>query len=401
MAVEKRLLSGDEAIALGAWEAGAVCGFGYPGTPSTEILEAFAVLKGVYAEWSINEKVALEAATGASLGGARALVTMKHVGLNVALDAFVTLAYTGINSGLVVAVADDPGMHSSQNEQDSRYMGKLSYAPVIEPASPAEAREFIKKAYDLSEEFDLPVLFRITTRVAHSRGSVEFDMSITPEQHKKTLNVPWDKYVMMPLNAKKRRIVLVDKYEKLKKLAETTELNRIEMAQTDTGIITSGVAYEYVKEVFPEKSVLKLGLLNPLPEGKIREFASKVKKLYIVEELEPYIEEFVKSLGIACVGKEKVPLIDELSPDVLREAFFGAREKKKKSEVTPPGRPPQLCEGCSYRVVFDSLRRLKCIVAGDIGCYTLGSLPPFEAIDSCVCMGASIGVGLGLRHVLP
>jgi indolepyruvate ferredoxin oxidoreductase alpha subunit len=396
MAMEKRLLSGDEAAALGAWQAGVSCGFGYPGTPSTEILESFATFNGVYAEWSVNEKVALEAATGASLGGARTLVTMKHVGLNVALDAFVTLAYTGINSALVVAVADDPGMHSSQNEQDNRYIGKFSYAPVVEPSSSEEAREFMAESCDISERFDLPVLFRITTRVAHSRGSVEFDMSVIPREHKKEFSVPWDKYVMMPLNAKKRRVVLVEKYEKLKLFAETTGLNRVEMAETDIGIITSGIAYEYVKEVFPEKSILKLGLLNPLPAGKIREFASKVKKLYIVEELEPYMEEFVKALGIACTGKDIVPLIDELSPDVLRDAFFGKKEAGKKSAVTAPGRPPQLCADCGHRGVFKVLNELKVTVAGDIGCYTLGALPPFSAMHTCIDMGGSINHAYGM-----
>ena len=396
MAIEKRLLSGDEAAALGAYEAGASMGFGYPGTPSTEILEAFATFKGVYAEWSINEKVALEAATGASLGGARTLVTMKHVGLNVALDAFVTLAYTGINAGLVLAVADDPGMHSSQNEQDNRYIGKFSYAPVIEPSSPAEARDFIKSAYELSERFDLPVLFRITTRVAHSRGSVAFDPSIPPAGGIKQMDVPWDKYVMMPLNAKKRRIVLVDKFNKLKDFAETTGLNSVEMADTDIGIITSGVAYEYVREVFPGKSILKLGLLNPLPAEKIREFAAGVQKLYIVEELEPYIEEFVRAMGIACTGKEIVPLIDELSPDILRDAFFGKKEDKKKPGVIAPGRPPQLCADCGHRGVFKVLSELKVTVAVDIGCYTLGALPPFSAMHTCIDMGGSINHAYGM-----
>lgn len=391
----KKLLSGDEAIALGAWEAGVSAGFGYPGTPSTEILENFALYPEVYAEWSINEKVALEAATGASLGGARALCTMKHVGLNVALDAFVTLAYTGINAGLVVVSADDPGMHSSQNEQDNRYLGRFSYVPVIEPSDSQEAKDFIKNAFEMSEANDLPVLFRITTRIAHSKTTVEIDASAKYRAVKKEMSVPWDKYVMMPLNAKKRRLSLVERFEKLKKAAEASPLNREEEGETDVGFITSGIAYEYVKEVFPSKAVFKLGLLNPLPLERIKKFAAKVKKLYVVEEVEPYIEEYLKINGIDCEGKSVVPLVDELSPDRLKEAFEKASPAKEPHAVPP--RPPSLCADCGHRGVFKALSKLKFNVMGDIGCYTLGALPPFSAMQTCVDMGSGISHAYGIE----
>ncbi len=401
---EKKLLSGDEAIALGAYEAGIYAGFGYPGTPSTEILENFSRYKGIYAEWSINEKVALEAATGASLGGVRAMCTMKHVGLNVAMDAFVTLAYTGINGGLVVVNADDPGMHSSQNEQDNRYLGKFAYVPVVEPSSSQEARDFMKDAVEISEKFDLPVLFRITTRIAHSKSVVSYDPAFKPDFPKKKMDVPWDKYVMMPLNAKKRRVVLVDKYAKLKKFAEETKLNKAEMAETDFGFITSGVAYEYVKEVFPGKSVFKLGLLNPLPLNKIREFCAKVGKVYVVEELEPYIEDYLKAEGIKVEGKSVFPLIDELSPDIIRESFNKANgiaienSKFKIENSAVPSRPPSLCADCGHRGVFKVINELGLLAMGDIGCYTLGALPPFSAMNTCIDMGAGINHAYGAER---
>jgi indolepyruvate ferredoxin oxidoreductase, alpha subunit len=391
----KKLLSGDEAIARGAWEAGVATGFGYPGTPSTEILENFALYPEVYAEWSINEKVALEAATGASLGGARALCTMKHVGLNVALDAFVTLAYTGINSGLVVVSADDPGMHSSQNEQDNRYLGRFSYTPVIEPSDSQEAKDFIKPAFEISEQFDIPVLFRITTRIAHSKSVVEIDEKIKFKAIKKEMSVPWDKYVMMPLNAKKRRVSLIERFERLKKMAEASPLNTVEEGEGDTAFITSGISYHYVKEVFTGKPVFKLGLLNPLPIERLRKFASKYKKIYVVEEVEPYIEEYLKNNGIECEGKSTVPLIDELSPDRLKQSFENAQAGKTAFEV--PARPPSLCADCGHRGVFKVLSKLKFNVMGDIGCYTLGALPPFSAMQTCIDMGAGISHAYGIE----
>jgi indolepyruvate ferredoxin oxidoreductase alpha subunit len=399
----KVLMSGDEAVARGAWEAGVYFGSGYPGTPSTEILESFALYPGIYAEWSINEKVALEAATGASLGGVRSLVTMKHVGLNVALDAFMTLAYTGINAGLVVACADDPGQHSSQNEQDSRILGKFALVPVIEPSDSWEAVKFMKRAYEISEKFDLPVLFRITTRTAHSKSVVEIDPAFKYGKIKMEANVPWEKYVMMPLNAKKRRVVVVDKQSQLKKFAELTDLNTEETGDTDVGVITSGVAYQYVKEVFPGKSVYKLGLLNPLPVEKLKAFASKVEKLYVVEEVEPYIEDFLKQNGIKAEGKSIFPIIDELTPDIIREAVSMVRGAAKPETLNPkpgtsiPSRPPQLCADCGHRGVFKVLSELKITVMGDIGCYTLGALPPFSALQTCIDMGSGISHAYGFE----
>lgn len=396
-------MSGDEAIARGAYEAGIYAGFGYPGTPSTEILENFAQYKGIYAEWSINEKVALEAATGASLGGVRTMVTMKHVGLNVALDAYMTLAYTGINGGLVVVCADDPGMHSSQNEQDNRYIGKFSYTPVIEPSDSREAKDFIKDAVEISEKFDLPVLYRITTRIAHSKSVVEIDTDFKAEFPKKKLDVPWEKYVMMPLNAKKKRVQLVDKYQKMKAFVETTKLNTEELLSDDMGFITSGDVYQYVKEVFPGKSILKLGMLNPLPIQKIKAFASKVKKLYVVEELEPYIEDILKAEGIKLEGKSIFPLIDELTPDIIRDSFnkaTGVPLRHPTSDVrhtVVPSRPPSLCADCGHRGVFKVLSELGLTVAGDIGCYTLGALPPFSALHTCIDMGAAINHAYGIE----
>ncbi|HPI02629.1 MAG TPA: thiamine pyrophosphate-dependent enzyme [Candidatus Goldiibacteriota bacterium] len=392
--MKKVLMSGDEAIARGAYEAGVSCGFGYPGTPSTEVLEAFSQYD-VYAEWSINEKVALEAATGASLGGVRALVTMKHVGLNVALDAFMTLAYTGINGGLVIANADDPGMHSSQNEQDNRILGKFAYAPVIEPSSSAEARDFMIKAYEMSEQFDVPVLFRFTTRIAHAKGVVEIDEVLKPEKVKKPLSVPWDKYVMMPLNAKKRRVVLIDRYNKMKQFAEITNLNKEEMADTDIGFITSGVCYEYAKEVFPGKSIFKIGLLNPLPVKRIKDFVSKVKKVYVLEETEPYIEDYLKTQGIYLEGKSIFPLIGELDPDIIRNSFY-KKEQPKTASAVPP-RPPSLCADCGHRGVFKVLNEMGLTVMGDIGCYTLGALPPFSSLHTCIDMGSGLSHAYGAQ----
>jgi indolepyruvate ferredoxin oxidoreductase alpha subunit len=396
-------MSGNEAIARGAYEAGIYAGFGYPGTPSTEILENFVLYSGIYAEWSVNEKVALEAATGASLGGVRAMCTMKHVGLNVALDAYMTLAYTGINGGLVVVSADDPGMHSSQNEQDNRYIGKFSYTPVIEPSDSREAKDFMKAAVEISEKFDLPVMFRITTRIAHSKSVVEIDPGFKPGFPKKKMDVPWEKYVMMPLNAKKKRVLLVDKYRELKKFAETTELNTEEELSGDIGFITSGAAYQYVKEVFPDKSVLKLGLLNPIPIQKIKSFAAKVKELYVVEELEPYIEDILKAEGIKLEGKSVFPLIDELTPDIIRDSFDkfkGAQIRNPQSasrNQSVPSRPPSLCVDCGHRGVFKVLSEMGLVVAGDIGCYTLGALPPFSALHTCIDMGSAINHAYGIE----
>jgi len=398
------LISGDEAVARGAWEAGAYFASGYPGTPSTEILEAFSSMPGIYAEWSINEKVALEAATGASLAGVRSLVTMKHVGLNVALDAYVTLAYTGINGGLVLACADDPGQHSSQNEQDSRALGKFAMTPVLEPSDSREARDFTKMAFDISEEYDIPVMLRLTTRTAHSKSVVEIDSEMVYKKAKKQASVPWDKYVMMPLNAKKRRAVIVAKQETLKKLAETVKINVEEGGSGEFGFVTAGAAYGYVKEAFPESPVFKLGMLYPLPAQRLKNFAKKVKRLYVVEEVEPYVEEFLRINGIDCIGKDLFPVIDELTPDIVRNAVCGREKQKEATGSGPaqeapqlPARPPQLCAECGHRGVFKVLSELKLTVMGDIGCYTLGALPPFSALHTCIDMGSAISHAYGFE----
>jgi len=394
---ERILMSGNEAIALGAYEAGVSCGMGYPGTPSTEILENFVKYPDVYAEWSTNEKVALETATGVSLGGARALVTMKHVGLNVALDAFMTLAYTGINAGLVVISADDPSMHSSQNEQDNRILGRFAGVPVIEPSSSQEAKDFIADAFNISEKFDLPVLFRITTRTAHSKSVVEAEKEFKPNRIKKPMDIPWQKYVMMPMNAIKRRQELIKKQALLQGFAEKTGLNTIKIKSKDIGFITSGIAYQHVKEVFPEKSIFKLGLLNPLPVEKIKAFAKKVKKLYVVEELEPFIEEQMKAAGIKVTGKEIIPIYGELNPDIISAAFKIKGKEKEKEKIDVPSRPPVLCPGCPHRGVFYVLSKLGITVTGDIGCYTLGALPPLSAMSTCIDMGAAINHAYGIE----
>ncbi len=394
---ERLLMSGNEAIARGAYEAGVSCGMGYPGTPSTEILENFVKYPGVYAEWSTNEKVALEAATGVSLAGARALVTMKHVGLNVALDAFMTLAYTGINAGLVVVSADDPDMHSSQNEQDNRVLGRFAGVPMIEPASSQEAKDFIIQAFDISEKFGLPVLFGITTRTAHSKSVVEVESECTPAKIKKPLDIPWEKYVMMPMNARKRRQELLKKQALLAGFAEKAALNTIEPGSKDMGIITSGIAYQYVKEIFPDKSIFKLGLLNPLAIGRIKKFAKKVKKLYVVEELEPFIEDQLKAAGIKVRGKDIIPVFGELNPDIVSEAFKPKHKIKDIEETNIPSRPPVLCPGCPHRGVFYALSKLGVIVTGDIGCYTLGALPPLSAMNTCIDMGAAINHAFGIE----
>ncbi|MEI7641296.1 MAG: indolepyruvate ferredoxin oxidoreductase subunit alpha [bacterium] len=393
-------MSGNEAIARGAYEAGVKCAAGYPGTPSTEILENYVKYEGVYAEWSTNEKVALEVATGMSLGGARALVTMKHVGLNVALDAFMTLAYTGINAGLVVISADDPGMHSSQNEQDNRVLGKFAQVPVLEPANSQEAKDFVKEAFAISEKFDIPVLVRITTRVAHSKSVVEINENFKPDFIKKPLNVPAAKYVMMPMNAIRQGKVLLEKQPKLKNFSEATTLNTEELLSKDVGFITSGISYEYVKEIFPDKSVYKLGMLNPLPMENLKKFINKHKKVYVVEEMQPFVEEQLKTAGFKVHGKDIFPIFGEFTPDIIRECFKNKMGLKKQGtgNMNPvPGRPPVLCAGCPHRGVFYALSKMNLTVTGDIGCYTLGALPPLSAMDTCVDMGASINHAHGLE----
>lgn len=403
----KVLLSGNEAIARGAYEAGVKVAAGYPGTPSTEILENITQYPGIYAQWSPNEKVAFEVAAGASISGARALATMKHVGVNVAADPLFTFAYTGVCGGFVFVSADDPGMHSSQNEQDNRRYGKFAKIPVIEPSDSQEAKDFMTAAFEISEKLDTPVMLRTTTRIAHSQSMVEL---AEPKQIgvKEYIKNP-GKYVMVPAHGRIRHLAVERRLEALKKWAEETDLNRIELNDKSFGIITGGICYQYVKEAFPRASILKLGLSYPLPEGRIREFASGVDMLFVVEELEPFWEEEIKALGLEITGKSIFPKTGELSASLVRERISQelALDSHKPEKIflddlpAAPGRPPVLCPGCPHRAVFYTLKKLRLTVAGDIGCYTLGSLPPLEAIDTTICMGASIGAAAGMNRGNP
>lgn len=392
----KRLMIGNEAIARGAYEAGASAAAAYPGTPSTEIVSNFARLGDAYAEWAPNEKVALEVGIGASIGGARTLVAMKHVGVNVAADPLYTLAYTGVNGGLVLVSADDPGMHSSQNEQDNRGYGRFAKLPVIEPSDSQEAKDFTVMAYDISEEFDTPVMLRVTTRLSHSQTLVE------PGEKRpavlKAYKKDAPKYVMLPAYARGRHVEVEKRMIRLKEYAETTPLNRVEWGDKKIGIITSGVAYQYVREALPTVSVLKLGMVNPLPQGLIRSFASQVDRLIVVEELEPVIEEQVQAWGIPVEGKELFSLLGEYSPELIAERLAGERLPARAAlNAQIPPRPPLMCPGCPHRGVFYTLHKMRLTVMGDIGCYTLGALSPLDGMDACVCMGASVGMTLGME----
>jgi len=396
---KKVLLSGNEALALGAYEAGVKVATAYPGTPSTEILENLSRYEGVYTEWSPNEKVALEVAIGASFGGVRAMASMKHVGLNVAADPLFTSSYTGVRGGLVVITADDPSMHSSQNEQDNRNYAFSAKLPMLEPSDPQEAKEFLKAAFRISEEFDTPVLLRTTTRVSHVKGVVEPGEPAVSPVSPSIEKMP-GKFVMLPANARKRRVELEKRMKRLREYAEGFPGNRIEWGTRERGFITSGVSYLYVKEAFPQASVLKLGMVWPLPEGLIREFSEGVKEVIIVEELDPFLETHIKALGIDCKGKELIPSIGELSPSRVKEAVEGVAEEVAYRPPEIPVRPPNMCPGCPHRGLFYALSRLGVFVSGDIGCYTLGALKPLSAMDSCVCMGASIGNALGMEKAL-
>ncbi len=393
----KLLMSGNEAIAMGARRAGVKFASGYPGTPSTEILENLASCGGISVQWSPNEKVALEVAIGASLGGARALVAMKHVGLNVAADPLFTLAYTGVNAGLVVVTADDPGMHSSQNEQDNRFYALAAKVPMLEPSDSAEALEFAIEAFKISEEYDLPVLLRTTTRISHSKSVVCAPEAENFEAGLKTYVKDASKYVMIPANARERRRSLEDRLSRLRLYSESAAINKIERGSRSLGVVSSGVAYQYAKEAFPEASHLKLGLTNPIPEKMVREFASSVDKIAVVEELSPYLEERIKLLGIDAAGKGDEAAIGELNVERVRRAF-GLPAPRGYPEIAGlPARPPVLCPGCPHRGVFYALRKLKVPVMGDIGCYTLAVMPPLEAMDMCICMGAGVGSALGFQ----
>ncbi len=384
---EKKIMLGNEAFARGAWEAGVKVSAAYPGTPSTEISENLAKYDEVYAEWSPNEKVATEVAAGASISGVRSLACMKHVGLNVAADPLYTAAYTGVGGGMVLIVADDPGMYSSQNEQDTRMIARAANVPVLEPSDSQEAKDFVKLAYEISEKYDTPVIVRSTTRLSHSQGIVELEDRVVPED--KEYKRDPAKYVMMPGNAKGRHVVVEARMKRLAEDASGLEINRAEYGDLSVGFITSGIPYQYVKEAMPQASVLKLGMVHPLPKKLIEEFASKVKKLYVFEELEPVFEEQIRSWGIEVIGKELFTLQGEYSANMIRTRVLGETiEAAAPAQV--PARPPILCPGCPHRSVFSVLNRLKIHGAGDIGCYTLGAVAPLNVIDTTICMGASI-----------
>lgn len=393
----KKLMLGNEAVARGAYEAGCTVASAYPGTPSTEITEAIAKqYDEIYSEWAPNEKVSMEVAIGASFGGARAICAMKHVGLNVAADPLFTVSYTGVNGGLVIMVADDPGMHSSQNEQDSRNYARASKVPMLEPSNSQECKDFVKEAFSISEQFDTPVIVRLSTRVAHSQSVVELNEK---EDYKlKEYIKDASKYVMMPAMARKRHVVVEKRMADLRDFSSKCELNKIEMDSSSIGVITSGIAYQYVKEAMPNASVLKLGMVYPIPEKLIADFAGKVKTLYVVEELEPFFEDQILKMGIKVIGKEKLPVLGELSSQIIAERLLGKTIEKIETSTQPvPVRPPVMCPGCPHRGMFYVLKKLKLNVSGDIGCYTLGALAPNESIDTCVCMGASIGVAHGME----
>ena len=395
----KKLMLGNQAVARGLYEAGCRFVSSYPGTPSTEITEQAACYDEIYAEWAPNEKVAAESAVGASLAGARSFCAMKHVGFNVAADPLFTASYTGVNAGLVVCVADDPGMHSSQNEQDSRHYAIAAKLPMLEPSDSAECRDFVKAAYEISEAYDTPAVLRTCTRVAHSQNLVELHDREEPPIKPYERNPR--KYVAAPANAVLRHIEVEKRMDALRAFAETTPLNRVEMGDTAVGFVTSGTCYLYVKEAFPDASVLKLGLVNPLPVGKIRDFAAAVDRLVVVEELDGVIENHLRANGIRVdAGKDIFGLLGELSQNKLRRAMGAALPEFAAYGEAVPGRPPVMCPGCPHRGLYTVLSKLKLTVLGDIGCYTLGSGAPLNAVDSVLCMGASIGMAHGFTKVL-
>jgi indolepyruvate ferredoxin oxidoreductase alpha subunit len=416
MAVDRELLSGNEAVARGAYEAGVRVAAAYPGTPSTEILENLANYDAVYSEWSPNEKVALDVAIGAAYAGSRSMAVMKHVGLNVAADAFFYASMTGMEAGLVLVCADDPNMYSSQNEQDNRNYAKFARVPCLEPSDSQEAKDLVGVALHISEQFDTLVMLRLTTRISHSDTLVELGERTAAEiVDPPAYRIDRNKYVMVPGNARRRHPIIEERLRQVKVFAETFAYNRVEMGETSLGIVAGGVAYQYAREVFPDASFLKLGMTYPLPEQMIRDFASRVDRLIVVEELDPFIEEQIRLMGIAVEGKSIFPICGELDPTIVREsaiaagllpaphvaANLGRARASEGGGPAPtveglPARPPLLCPGCPHRGVFVTTNKLKLVVNGDIGCYTLGFLPPLSALHSCGCMGASIGVAHGV-----
>lgn len=392
----KKLMIGNEAVARGAYEAGVTVVSSYPGTPSTEITENIVKFEEIYAEWAPNEKVAAEVAIGASMAGARSMACMKHVGMNVMADPMFTVSYIGVNGGLVFCVADDPGMHSSQNEQDSRHYAKASKLMMLEPADSCECKDYTKLAYELSEKFDTPVILRLSTRISHSQGLVEElpreEIELKP--YEKNIG----KNVMMPGNAIKRHVEVEKRIEQITEFAESTSLNTVEDNGSEIGIITSGISYMYAKEALGNKAnFLKLGLVYPLPEKLICDFAAKCKKVYVIEELDPFFEEHCKALGIEVTGKDKFTLLGEYTPSMIKKVVLGEESAEFDApEEAIPGRPPVLCPGCPHRGTFYVLKKLGLTVSGDIGCYTLGAVAPLASVDTTVCMGASISGAHGM-----
>ena len=397
----KKLMTGNEAIARGAYEAGVKYASAYPGTPSTEILENIALYKGdIKTEWATNEKVALEAVAGASIAGARSVASMKHVGLNVAADPLFTIAYTGVNGGLVIITADEPGQHSSQNEQDNRNYAKASKIPMLEPSTSQEAKDMFKEAFEISEKFDTPVLYRLTTRLCHSKGIVECEerKEVGIKEYIKNAS----KYVTVPANSRLLRVKVEERMKKLAEFSNTTDLNYMELNDTKIGVVVSGMCVNFAKEVFgKEVSYLKLGFTFPLPDEKIKEFASRVDKIYVIEENDKFIEDHVKSLGIECYGKDVLPAYGEMTPDIIRKSVYGKTfESLETDEELLIPRPPTFCSGCPHRGLFYELgKRKNVVITGDIGCYTLGFAEPYNAMDCVVCMGASLGSGHGAQQV--
>lgn len=395
-----KFLSGNEAIAYGAWEAGVHVACAYPGTPSTEILENIALFKEVNAEWSTNEKVAFDVGYGAAIAGARALVAMKHVGVNVASDSLMVTPFSGVHGGFVLVSADDPGMHSSQNEQDNRFFAKFAKIPMLEPSDAQEAHDFTKKAFEMSERFDIPVMIRTTTRVNHTKCLVRLGereaievKSYEPDPYKH----------VVPVYGKLLRNRVEDRVQELAVYSDENLFNKVEWRSTQLGVITSGISYQHTREVFPDASVFKIGMTWPLPKKMIMEFIASCEQVNVIEELEPFIEDEIRSWGISSIiGKEKVTRMGELSPEILREAFFGITPPKNFSdEKAIQPRPPIMCPGCPHSAVFETLRRLHAIVTGDIGCYTLGALPPHDSIHTTFCMGAGFGNAFGIVKAHP
>jgi len=404
----RALLSGNEAIARGAYEYGVALAAAYPGTPSTEILENIVQYEDIVSEWAPNEKVALDVAIGAAYAGARSMAVMKHVGLNVAADAFFYVSMTGIEGGLVIVSADDPAMHSSQNEQDNRRYCKFARVPCLEPSDSQEAKDLVGEALEISQQFDTPVLLRTTTRIAHSHTLVELGERHVSPSGPFDFRIDTAKYVMVPGNARRRHPIIEERIAKLAEFAETFAYNRVEVGDTALGIVTNGVAYQYAREVFPDASILRLGMTYPLSERLIRDFASSVERLVVIEELDPFIEEEIRLMGIPVEGKNIFPITGEFDPTVVRESGIrggllpasAAVEAPMLNDFLPlPQRPPLLCPGCTHRGVFAVTKKLKLVVNGDIGCYTLGFLPPLSALHTCGCMGASIGVAHGASQV--